>query len=73
MDFSKLSLYIEEELAYKKVRVISHREVHVEYIDVYFNIFDSTYVYSEFVDLEDYEKWLMKKRIENINEILRKS
>jgi hypothetical protein len=61
IDFGKLSLYLEEIMSYKNVKIILHKELHSEYIDVY----------SEFGDLDDYRDWfLKKKRIENINKII---
>jgi hypothetical protein len=71
LNFDDLSLYLEEEFQYKMVKFISHRELHTEYFEIYFRIFDSSNVYSEFIDSEDYKQWLIKrKRIENINKII---
>lgn len=71
MDFGKLSLYLEEIMSYKNVKIISHREIHSEYIDVYFHISDFKYVYSEFIDLDDYSQWFIKReRLNNIDKII---
>lgn len=71
LNFDDLSLFLQEELNYNNVEIISHREIHSEYIDVYFHIFGSENIYSEFVDLDDYRQWYIKrKRIENINKII---